>query len=282
MNDLRDLLKHEVEDLHSAEEQIIDALPAMIEKASNSALKNSFTEHLRITEQHKDRLEKVLQILSPGDEEENGTKKKKFLGLFGGGNQKCKGMEGIISEGKKMMNADMDPDVMDAALIACAQKVEHYEICGYGTARSYANELGLQQVASLLEMTLDEEYDADDKLTFLAESRINKQAERKSGGNASTGAGTKNARQGAKSIARRKEMEMEPVASRKQISETKRESRTERGGQPKAASTPRSSTGRAAASSSRGAAGRSKSGSQSARASGGSRRGGRSGSSGTR
>ena len=140
MNDLRDLLKHEVEDLYSAEEQIIDALPAMIEKASNSALKNSLTEHLRITEQQKNRLDEVLEVLTDGNQEENGTKKKKFLGIFGGGSHKCKGMEGIISEGKKMMSADMDPDVMDAALIACAQKVEHYEICGYGTARSYATE----------------------------------------------------------------------------------------------------------------------------------------------
>jgi ferritin-like metal-binding protein YciE len=248
MNDLRDLLKHEVEDLHSAEEQIIDVLPAMIEMASNTALKNSLTDHLRITEAQKDRIGQVLQLLNAGREEENVSKKKKFLGIFGGGRQNCKGMEGIISEGKKMMNADMHPDVKDAALIACAQKVEHYEICGYGTARSYATELGLLQVASLLELTLDEEYDADDKLTFLAESRINKQAERTGTRVASAPVSERSSKANSKPAVRRKEMELEPVSSAKQRSETKRESRTERGGQPKEASTPRSSTGRPATS----------------------------------
>jgi len=272
MNDLRDLLKHEIDDLCSAEEQIIDALPAMIEKASNTALKNSLTEHLRITEQQRDRLGKVLQMLSNGNEEEN-AKKKKFLGIFGGGTQKCKGMEGIISEGKKMLNVEMDTDVMDAAIIACAQKIEHYEICGYGTARSFASELGLNQVASLLELTLDEEYDADDKLTFLAESRINKQAEKKESRSLTTAGNEKASRPNAKSTARRKEMELEPVSTRRQNSETKREQRQERGGHPKTASTPRSSSGRSASSSSKAPSGRVKSSSASAKPAENSRKG---------
>jgi ferritin-like metal-binding protein YciE len=254
MNDLRDLLKHEVEDLYSAEEQIIDALPAMIEKASNTALKNSLTEHLRVTERQKKRLDQVLQLLSGGNQEENGTRKKKILGIFEVGGHKCKGMEGIIGEGKKMMGADMDPDVMDAALIACAQKVEHYEICGYGTARSYAAELELHQVASLLEETLNEEYDADDKLTFLAESRINKQAERMGGRLESHGGRTKVMKQTAEretETERKREKELEPVSSRRQRTEGKTEGKAERGGQPKASSTPRSSAGRSSQSSSR-------------------------------
>jgi ferritin-like metal-binding protein YciE len=269
MNDLRDLLKHEVEDLYSAEEQIIDALPAMIEKASNTALKKSLTEHLRVTEQQKQRLDQVLQLLSGGNPEENGSKKKKFLGIFEVGGQKCKGMEGIIGEGKKMMSVDMDPDVMDAALIACAQKVEHYEICGYGTARSYATELELHQVASLLEETLNEEYDADDKLTFLAESRINKQAERMGGRMESRGGRTKVARQGGQKERetereRERERELEPVSSRRQKSEGKTEGKSERGGRPKASSTPRSSAGRSSqGSSSRTTASKSKSSSRS-------------------
>ena len=158
MNNLRDLLKHEIQDLYSAEEQILDALPAMIDKAGNPTLKSSLKEHLRITELQKNRLDKVLQLMEVSKEEVNGNKKKGILGLFSG-KQKCKGMEGIIEEAKKVMGEDMHPDVMDAAIIASAQKVEHYEICGYGTARSFAAELGLSQVADLLEETLDEEYE---------------------------------------------------------------------------------------------------------------------------
>ena len=255
MNDLRDLLKHEAEDLYSAEEQIIEALPQMIEKASNAALKNSLTEHLRVTEKQRDRLDRVLEMLTKGNEEENGTKKKKLLGLFGGA-KKCKGMEGIISEGKKMMGEDMDPEVMDAAIIASAQKVEHYEICGYGTARSYASELGLQKVATLLEQTLDEEYDADDKLTFLAESRINKQAEQnetRSEASASKNAG----REGGKARSERRQMEMEPVSKGRQRSEAK-ENSNERGGRPKSTAMPRGNSGRSSGNATKKAAAKTK------------------------
>ena len=177
MNHLRDLLVHEVHDLLSAEEQIIKALPAMISNASNTQLKQSLEQHLRITEQQRERLNQVRQLLRVGSEDANDSDRGIFAGLFGSGN-KCKGMEGILTEGEKVMSIDMSPEVKDAAIIGAAQKVEHYEICGYGTAKAYAEELGLIDVAQLLQQTLMEEYDADDKLTALAVGSVNRQAER--------------------------------------------------------------------------------------------------------
>jgi ferritin-like metal-binding protein YciE len=176
MKDLRDLLKHEVMDLYSAEEQIIAAMPMMIEKATNPQLRQALEEHLRVTEAQRDRLDEVKQHLMGAEEAKEGGKKKGLLGLFGGG-QKCKGMQGLIEEGQKVMGENMSPEVMDAAIIACAQKIEHYEICGYGTARAFARELNLGEVAELLEETLDEEYEADDLLTDLAVGSINQEAE---------------------------------------------------------------------------------------------------------
>jgi ferritin-like metal-binding protein YciE len=167
---LRDLLQHEIDDLYSAEEQIIEALPKMAEKATNSELKKALNEHLRVTREQKKRLDKVKSLLKI-DEEKKGF----FEKLFGG--TKCKGTEGLITEGEKMMGEDMDPRVMDAAIIAAAQKIEHYEISGYGTARTYASELGLKEVASLLETTINEEYKSDDMLTALALRKVNLDAE---------------------------------------------------------------------------------------------------------
>jgi len=247
MNDLRDLLKHEIEDLYSVEEQIIDALPKMIEKANNKTLKNSLSEHLAITEEHKTRLDKMQGMMNKNDEQQE--EKKGFLsGLFGGGSHVCKGMKGIIEEGNKMMGEDMTPEVLDAAIIACAQKVEHYEICGYGTARTYARELGLEQVAKILEQTLAEEYEADDRLTELAISRVNLKAEGAGGRSGDRSASGSNDRTTVPSRERvnTKEEELEPVSSRG--SSTKKTSTTERAGQPKASgSVPRSTTGRGAA-----------------------------------
>ena len=206
MIDLKDLLKHEVLDLYSAEEQIIAAMPAMIEKAKDARLKKSLQEHLKITEKQKTRLDKVKSLLSEnGNEESSGNGRGFFSSLFGGsgGNQKCKGMEGLITEGEKVMGEDMTPEVLDAAIIASAQKIEHYEICGYGTARAYARQLNLGQVAELLEETLDEEYEADDRLTDLAVGGLNEEAEeaeddesgaatrRRSSGRGNTGGGRK-------------------------------------------------------------------------------------------
>ena len=247
MNHLRDLLKHEIEDLYSVEEQIIEALPAMIDKAANKTLKASLSDHLKVTQTQKDRLDKVHEILNEGQPEEN--KKKGFLSnLFGGGKHKCKGMEGIIDEGKKVMATDMNVEVLDAAIIACTQKIEHYEICGYGTARSYARELNLPQVATLLEQTLNEEYAADDKLTLLAESRINKEAE--TAGEASASSRPRDGKRSGENVPSKK-MEMELVSNRRSSSPTKKSNSAEGGGSPKLTATPRSNSSRGAVTSSK-------------------------------
>ena len=170
---LRDLLQHEIDDLYSAEEQIIAALPKMIEKASDRELKKALSDHLKITRAQKDRLDKVKAALGEKSEETKGFFQKLF-----GSTTKCKGTEGLIEEGEKMMSEDMDPTVMDAAIIASAQKIEHYEISGYGTARAYARELGLTNVQKLLEATLAEEYEADDSLTVLALNKVNVEADK--------------------------------------------------------------------------------------------------------
>ncbi|HYC28786.1 MAG TPA: DUF892 family protein, partial [Chitinophagaceae bacterium] len=178
MINLRDLLVHEVQDLYSAEEQIIEALPKMITKANNKELKKALQDHLKVTEQQKKRLDEVKEILLSEDEmSQDGKQGGLFSGLFGGGSHKCKGTEGLIEEGEKIMSENMTPEVLDAAIIASAQKIEHYEICGYGTARAYARELRLDNVAELLEETLDEEYEADDLLTDLAVGRLNEEAQ---------------------------------------------------------------------------------------------------------
>jgi ferritin-like metal-binding protein YciE len=177
--DLRDLLKHEILDLFSAEEQIIEALPKMIEKAGNAELKKALRDHLKITQEQKSRLDEIKGLM--GEEKDgNGSEKKNgfFSKLFGGsGTEKCKGTEGLIKEGEKMMGEDMSTEVMDAAIIGAAQKIEHYEISGYGTALAYARELRLSNVAGLLKQTLDEEYAADDALTELAVGKLNVEAE---------------------------------------------------------------------------------------------------------
>ena len=171
MNQLRDLLKHEINDLYSAEEQIIEALPAMIGKAKDRKLKKALQDHLKVTEFQKQRLDEVLLKLEDGS---GSGKKGLFSGLFS--SKKCKGMQGLIAEGEKIMREDMSPDVMDAAIVAGAQKIEHYEISAYGTARAYAEELRLNEVEKLLKQTLDEEYEADDLLSELAVSRLNREA----------------------------------------------------------------------------------------------------------
>ena len=167
LKDLRALLIHEVMDVYSAEEQIIEALPMMIETASNAKLKASLKDHLKVTRTQKQRLDKVQQLLKVSEEQKGKGKKGGLFGLFGAG-QKCKGMQGIIAEGNSIMKEDIDPEVLDAAIIASCQKVEHYEICAYGTLKAYAQELGLTQVVKLLDETLAEEYEADVLLTELA------------------------------------------------------------------------------------------------------------------
>jgi ferritin-like metal-binding protein YciE len=202
MKDLKDLLIHEIQDLYSAEEQIIEALPLMIKKAKDDKLVKALRNHLKVTEKQKDRLDEVRQLLNTEDEDqksEEGSKKRFFGGFFGGrsnSKQVCRGMQGLIDEGQKVMGEDMSPEVLDAAIIACAQKIEHYEICGYGTARAYARELNLRDVFERLEKTLNEEYDADDLLTDLAVvGGLNEDAEigsiRHTGARSGNGSGSK-------------------------------------------------------------------------------------------
>jgi len=160
MDNLRELLVDELKDIYNAETQLTKALPRMAKKASNPQLKNAFETHLRETEAQIDRLEQVFESL--------GEKAK---------SKTCAAMKGIIEEGKEIMGEDMADDVMDAALIAAAQKAEHYEIASYGTVRSWAQLLGEQQAVKLLQQTLDEEGNTDKKLTKLAESMINVEAQ---------------------------------------------------------------------------------------------------------
>ena len=174
--DLKDLLKHEILDLYSAEEQIIESLPDMIEKANDPKLKEALSNHLEVSKTHKDRLDKIKETIMSGEDvgESNGF----FSSLFGGSNTvTSKGIEGLLKEAKKMMSEDMTPEAMDAAIIGIAQKIEHNEIAGYGTVRAYASELKLDFVTAELEKTLREEYDADDSLTKLAVGQVNLGAE---------------------------------------------------------------------------------------------------------
>jgi ferritin-like metal-binding protein YciE len=159
MNTLRDLYVEQLQDLYSAESQLVKALPKMELAASHSQLKQAFTQHLAQTEQHVERLEQIFQSL--------GSKPNGHT---------CRAMEGLIQESEEMIKMKGEPAVIDAGLIAAAQRVEHYEIAGYGTAAAYAEILGEQEAAKLLQETLDEESGADTRLTRLARKRINFEA----------------------------------------------------------------------------------------------------------
>ncbi|WP_207955444.1 ferritin-like domain-containing protein [Segetibacter sp. 3557_3] len=160
--------------LYSAEKQLVEAMPAMAARATNPALKQALEEHLRVTENQLRRIEQVRDLI--GAEPESVTKYSGFLATVMGGT-KCKGMEGLIEEGQKVMAENLEDEVMDAAIIGGSQKIEHFEIASYGTARTYAEQLGLTEAARLLQQTLDEEYRADELLTTLAVSTVNIQAE---------------------------------------------------------------------------------------------------------
>jgi ferritin-like metal-binding protein YciE len=174
MNDLKALLRHDVQMLRSAEEQIIEALPAMIATAHNPVLKQGLEHHLRVTEIQLDRIDQVRHMI--GADEESVTRYSGVLANLMGGT-KCKGMEGIIEEGQKIMAENLSPEVKDAAIVGGSQKIEHFEIAAYGTARTYAEQLGMHNVAMMLQQTLDEEYEADRMLTAMAVAGINQQAE---------------------------------------------------------------------------------------------------------
>ena len=175
MNDLKALLRHCVQELYSTEEQIIEAMPAMIAKAENPSLKQALEQHFRVTEKQRERIDQVRQMV--GASEESVTNYTGILSNLFGAGAKAKGMEGLIDEGQKIMAENLSAEVMDAAIIGGNQKIEHYEIAAYGTARTYAQQLGMTDVAQLLQQTLEEEKRADDILTGLAVASVNPQAE---------------------------------------------------------------------------------------------------------
>ncbi len=162
VKNLDELFVDTLKDLYDAEHQIIKALPKMIDQAHASDLKQSLQQHLDVTHRQVERLDQIFNELKM-------TNKSKH----------CKGIEGIIKEGDEVMHEVSDPAVKDAALIAAAQKVEHYEIAGYGTARTFAQQLGRQNFAQLLDQTANEEGQADKKLTTIAEGHINTKAKMK-------------------------------------------------------------------------------------------------------
>jgi ferritin-like metal-binding protein YciE len=157
---LKELYIDELKDIYNAENQLVKALPKIAKAATSGELRTGFEEHLEQTRGHVQRLEQIFKDLG---EKPSG--------------KKCKGMEGLVAEGQEMMEEDFEGDVMDAALISAAQRVEHYEIAAYGTVRTYAELLGEENAVQLLEQTLEEEKETDQKLTDLA-SDINVQAMR--------------------------------------------------------------------------------------------------------
>lgn len=160
MATLEDLYIDLLKDLYSAEKQLVKALPKLAKNAQAPDLQKAFQDHLRQTEGQVERIERIFS-------EQGGSPRGK----------KCVGMEGLIEEGNELLQEDVDPDVLDAGLIAAAQKVEHYEIAGYGTARAWAQRLGYDNAARLLQQTLEEESMANEKLTQIAESHVNIEAQ---------------------------------------------------------------------------------------------------------
>lgn len=156
LESLDDLLVDQLRDLYDAESRLTKALPKMADAATSAELKNAFNGHLRETETHVRRLEEVFGILG---ESPKGTT--------------CEAMKGLVKEGESMMATQADANVKDAGLIAAAQRVEHYEMAGYGTARTFAQHLGYLEAARLLQLTLDEEGAANKNLTRIAETSVN-------------------------------------------------------------------------------------------------------------
>jgi ferritin-like metal-binding protein YciE len=161
LESLQELYLEQLRDLYSAENQILKALPKMEQAANHSELKAAFRQHLAETQEQVRRLEQIFERLGETP-----------------GGVTCEGMKGLLKEGTKTMKEKADSDVLDAALIADAQRVEHYEIAGYGCVRTYGRMLGYQQDVELLQRTLDEEGNTDHKLTQLAEQVVNVDAAR--------------------------------------------------------------------------------------------------------
>lgn len=163
ITNLQDLYEDLLKDLYSAEKQLVKALHKMAKNAVSEELKNAFEEHLSQTEEHVARIETIFSGLDSSPK-----------------GKKCIGMEGLVEESAELLKEDIDSEALDAGLIASAQKVEHYEIASYGTARAWAQRLGYGEAAVLLQQTLDEEGAADVKLTELAESHVNAMAQTQS------------------------------------------------------------------------------------------------------
>jgi ferritin-like metal-binding protein YciE len=161
LNNLQDLFVHELKDLYSAEQQILQALPQMASASEHQELRRAFEEHTEVTREQVKRLDMIADELG--------------IDIKG---HKCRGIEGIIKEGQEILSAKGNPNTIDAALIGSAQRVEHYEIAGYGTARTFARRLGHERAADLLQQTLDEEGHTDHRLTALAEQVVNDDAQR--------------------------------------------------------------------------------------------------------
>ncbi len=158
-NSFQDLFREQIEDLYDAEHRLTEALPKMADAAHSSQLRKAFQDHLTETQGHVSRLEQIFRQINMDPKRAT-----------------CQAMKGLISEGEDMIKAKGDADIKDAALIAAAQRVEHYEMSGYGSARAFARRLGLTQAVSLLQQTLNEEKAADEKLNQIAESSVNPQA----------------------------------------------------------------------------------------------------------
>lgn len=159
LNSFDDLIKEQLQDLYSAEKQFAEAQPAMAEAASDPALRDALEQHVQVTKEQIERLEKIAKELG-----------------FSASGKTCVAAKGLVEEGKEIVEKGGDPMVVDAALIAAAQRIEHYEIAGYGTLRAHVKRLGKQHVEQLLEQTLEEERGVDVLLTDMAERFINKQA----------------------------------------------------------------------------------------------------------
>ena len=160
LDSLEPLFVEELRDIYNAENQLLKAMPKMAKKASSAELKRAFQEHAEQTREHVERLDEIFEELG-----------KKATG------KTCKAMKGLVEEGSEMMEEDGEDSVIDAAIIAAAQKIEHYEIASYGTVRAWAEQLGKEDAVDLLQQTLDEESETNEKLTELAESSINVEAE---------------------------------------------------------------------------------------------------------
>lgn len=160
LNSLEDLFWFELGDLYDAESRLVESIPSMEEAANSPMLKAAFNKHLNQTKRQLSRLEQIFVQLGKPMKRET-----------------CAAMKGLISEGEDIISATGDPDVKDAALISAAQRIEHYEMAGYGTVRTFAEHLGHEDALRLLQMTLDEEKDTDKELTKLAEQHINYKAE---------------------------------------------------------------------------------------------------------